>query len=75
MFEADRQGAIFLLRGNRQRLIPQYNYRPSPNLHKPLPCSRQVGAAGRAFGEKVHEAGEEIEEAASRNQTAVYTGA
>ena len=40
-----------------------------------LPLPPQVGAGGRAIGDKVQETGEEIEGAASRNQTAIYTGA
>lgn len=48
---------------------------PIPASHPTKsPTPMQVGAAGRAVGEKLHDAGEEVEEAASRNKTAVYTG-
>jgi len=51
---------------------------PPPNPSQPTVQPRaphpQVGAAGRAIGGKVQEAGEEIEEVTRNNMGVVYTG-
>jgi hypothetical protein len=56
----------------------RHSWQPSACLLIALPAPThrppEVGAAGRAVGEKLAEAGEEVEDAAGRNKGAIYTG-